>query len=157
MRRTDIVRRIISLHPISHTSIIPSMSGKIDISKLNVPPHKHEFETARFFADRGYDIEFIQPSNIPEVHRPDILMMGIECEIKCPTGKGRNVISRNIKNAAKQSHHIILDLRKMEIPEKSSISEIEKRFKEHKSIKLRQSYRTDTYCDSVKKCGKERI
>ena len=76
------------------------MSGKIDISKLKVPPEKHELDTARFFADRGHDIEFIPPSNIPGLHRPDILMMGIEWEIKCPKGKGKNTISRNLKIAA---------------------------------------------------------
>jgi len=29
--------------------------GKIDISELNVPPEKHEYETAKYFADRGYN------------------------------------------------------------------------------------------------------
>ena len=100
---------------------IRPMSGKIDISKLNKPPEKHEFETARFFAELGYDVEFIPTSNIPEMHRPDVLMMGVEWEIKCPTGKGRGTISRNIKNAAKQSHNIILDLRWIAVPENISI------------------------------------
>ena len=115
-------------------SIISIMSGKIDISKLIVPPEKHELDTARFFAERGYDIEFIPPSNIPGIHRPDILMMGIEWEIKCPKGKGRNTISRNLKIAAKQSHYIIIDLRRIELPEVNCINEIEKRFAEHQSI-----------------------
>ena len=26
-------------------------TGKIDISQLNTPPEKHEFDTAKFFAD----------------------------------------------------------------------------------------------------------
>lgn len=111
------------------------MSGKIDISKLKVPPEKHEFETAKFFSDRGYVVEFIPPSNIPGIHRPDIIMMGIEWEIKCPVGKGRNVISRNIKKAAKQSHHIIFDLRRLEISQDATITELERRFREHQSIK----------------------
>ena len=51
------------------------------------PPEKHELKAARFFAELGYDIEFIPPSNIPDVHRPDILMQGKEWEIKSPQGK----------------------------------------------------------------------
>lgn len=111
------------------------MSGKIDISKLKTPPEKHELETARYFAERGYDIEFIPPSNIPEMHRPDILMDGIEWEIKCPIGKGKNTIIRNMKQAAKQSQNIIIDLRRSALPEKNSISQIENRFKEKANLK----------------------
>ena len=32
--------------------------GKIDISALNVPPEKHEYGTAKYFADRGFDVVF---------------------------------------------------------------------------------------------------
>ena len=31
---------------------------KIDISELNVPPEKHEYETARYFVNRGLDVIF---------------------------------------------------------------------------------------------------
>ena len=111
------------------------MRGSIDISQLRVPPEKHELETARFFAERGYDIVFISPSNVPEVHRPDILMAGVEWEIKSPIGKGRNTIIRNIKQATKQSQNIIIDLRRTAIPENTCIAQIEKRFRERTSIK----------------------
>jgi len=57
------------------------MTGKIDISALNTPPEQAEFETAKFFAKMGKDIAFIRPSSIPNHHRPDILMDGIEWEI----------------------------------------------------------------------------
>lgn len=102
------------------------MKGKIDISQLIVPPEKHELKAARFFAELGYDIEFLPPSNIPGVHRPDILMQGIEWEIKSPQGKGKNTIQKNFKLALKQSHYIIFDLRRVNLPEDKCISEIEK-------------------------------
>lgn len=104
-------------------------SGKIDISKLINPPEKHELGAARFLASLGYDIEFIPPSNIPGVHRPDIIMQGIEWEIKCPKGKGKNTIQKNFKVAVKQSHFIIFDLRRVNIAEEKCISEIEKQMK----------------------------
>ena len=38
--------------------------GNIDVSNLDYPPEKHEFETAKFFADMGKDIVFLKPSKI---------------------------------------------------------------------------------------------
>ena len=38
--------------------------GNIDISRLNNPPNKDEFATAKYFAEQGIDIVFIRPSNI---------------------------------------------------------------------------------------------
>ena len=45
-------------------NIRKEITGKIDISVLNVPPEKHEFDTAKFFAKMGYDVEFIKPRHI---------------------------------------------------------------------------------------------
>ena len=70
------------------------MAGKIDISELITPPEKKELETAKFFADLGKDVKFIRPSSIPNQHSPDILMDGLEWEMKVPTGKGKH----NIEN-----------------------------------------------------------
>ena len=47
--------------------------GKIDISNLDYPPEKHEFETAKYFANMGKDIVFLKPSIIKGEHTPDIL------------------------------------------------------------------------------------
>lgn len=102
------------------------MKGIIDISQLKTPPEKHELKAASFLAEFGFDIKFIPPSNIPGVHRPDILMQGIEWEIKCPQGKGKNTIQKNFKLAIKQSHYIIFDLRRVNLSESKCISEINK-------------------------------
>ncbi len=63
--------------------------GTIDISQLNSPPEKTEFETAKYFANLGKNIVFIHPSAIPEQHTPDIIMDGVEWEIKCPIGESK--------------------------------------------------------------------
>ena len=68
------------------------MPGKIDISALNVPPEKHELETAKYFAGIGKDIVFLKPSSIPNIHTPDILMDGVEWEMKCPSGSSKGTI-----------------------------------------------------------------
>ena len=104
------------------------MKGKIDISKLKVPPEKHELETARFFSERGYDIEFIPPSNSPNIHTPDIKMEGVEWEMKSPQGKGRRTIEKAIRQAVKQSHYIIVDLKRVKIPESKVLSQLEKEY-----------------------------
>ena len=111
------------------------MSGKIDISALNTPPGKAEFETAKFFAAQGKDIVFIRPSSIPNHHSPDIIMDGIEWEIKCPEGSSKRTIENNIRAAEKQSRYIIIDLRRIKIAEKTCISQIEMNFRTKPKIK----------------------
>lgn len=109
--------------------------GKIDISQLNTPPEKHEFETAKFFADMGKDIVFLKPSDIPNVHTPDIRMDGVEWEIKCPEGSGKRTIEKNIVKAELQSNNIILDLRWIKIPEKECLSQIKRNFESRSRIR----------------------
>lgn len=111
------------------------MAGKIDISALNTPPEQPEFETAKFFAQMGKDISFIRPSSIPNQHRPDILMDGVEWEIKCPEGSSKRTIENNIRKAETQSHYIIIDLRRIKLPEKICISQIKANFETKPGIK----------------------
>ena len=104
------------------------MAGKIDISQLKVPPEKHELETARYFAKQGHDIEFIPPSNSPNIHTPDIKMDGVEWEMKSPVGKSRRTIEQIFRKAVKQSKYLIFDLRRINISESECIKELEHRF-----------------------------
>ena len=102
--------------------------GNIDISQLDAPPEKHEFDTAKFFANRGKDIVFLKPSRIPNVHTPDILMDGVEWEMKAPVGSSKRTIEVNFRKAVKQSKYIIFDLRAINVPEKQCIAQLEKEF-----------------------------
>lgn len=92
-------------------------TGIIDISQLNTPPEKHELDTAKFFSALGKDVVFLKPSSIPNTHTPDILMDGVEWEMKCPQGNGKRTIEENFRKAVKQSKYIIFDLRLIKIPE----------------------------------------
>ena len=111
------------------------MSGIIDISKLNTPPEKHELATAKYFAHLGYEITFLRPSNIKQVHTPDISMDGHEWELKCPQGKGKHTIEHNIRNALSQSRYIIIDLRRIGIPMEKCLSQLQKEYDIRKDIK----------------------
>ncbi len=111
------------------------MNGRIFISKLKVPPEKHELETARFFAALGYDIEFIPPNNTPKMHTPDINMDGVSWEIKSPTGKSKRTIENNLRQAMLQSENIIFDLRRISMSDKACTAELERKFNQKKDIK----------------------
>lgn len=110
--------------------------GIVDISNLLTPPEKHELMAAKYFADLGKDVTFIRPSNVPDAHRPDILMDGIEWEIKSPEGKSKRVIEKNYHKAALQSKNIIFDLRRINVPEKLCLTQLEREFVDKHSKRL---------------------
>ncbi len=90
-----------------------SKIGKVDVSALNVPPEKHEYETAKYFANRGYDVTFVKPSDVKGFRSPDFAMCGRRWETKSPNGESRRTFEDNFRKAIKQSEHIILDLRRI--------------------------------------------
>ena len=104
------------------------MAGIIDISGLNTVPEEHEFDVAKYFASMGKDITFLKPSRIPNTHTPDIQMDGLEWEIKSPVGNSKRTIETNFRQAVKQSHYIIFDLRRIKVPERQCLSQLEKEF-----------------------------
>ena len=111
------------------------MAGSIDVSLLNTPPDKSEFAVAKYFADLGKDIVFIPPSAIPGQHRPDVFMDGVEWEIKCPEGSSKRTIENAIRTAVRQSKSIIIDLRRIQLSDSSSVSNLGKEFNGRKYIK----------------------
>jgi hypothetical protein len=96
------------------------------------PPQPHEVTIAWILA-RHYDctVEFLIPIDDYKRKTPDIVMQGLEWEIKSPTGKAKNTIERQLKRAAKQSGYLVFDGRRTPIGdsdiEKSIRFEITKR------------------------------
>ena len=113
----------------------PHKTGTIDISQLNTPPEKAEFNTAKYFAELGKNVVFIRPSNIKENFRPDFTMDGNEWEVKNPTGKGKSTIDRNLRHAVEQSDHIIFDLRHYKGNENSCITKLQNEFRLRNNIR----------------------
>lgn len=109
--------------------------GRIDVSLLKNPPEKAEFETALYFAEFGKDIVFICPSAIPNQHSPDIIMDGVEWEIKCPIGNSSRTIENNMRKALLQSHNVIFDLRHINLPEKQCVIQLEQQFRIRTQLK----------------------
>lgn len=102
--------------------------GTIDISQLHIPPERHEFETAKYFATLGKDIVFIRPSIMKGAHTPDIRMDGVEWEIKCPLGSSKRTIENNFRNAVMQSKYLIFDLRRIKVPQEQCLSQLEREY-----------------------------
>ena len=69
------------------------------------------------------------------MHTPDIIMDGIEWEMKCPTGNSKRTIETNLRNAAKQSQFIIFDLRRVQLPEKQCLAQLERLFRSRSDIR----------------------
>lgn len=93
--------------------------------------YRGEVEMRTIYALSSYattDIKVLAVQNIKGIKTPDIVMNGLQWEIKNPKGKGKYVISRNIYNASKQSANIILDLRRMPGSYRHYMSQVEREF-----------------------------
>ena len=69
-------------------------------------PWPHELRIANILAMAGHNIEFLSESNTSTA---DILLDGIEYEMKSPFTNKPDKLERNIKRGLKQSKNIIFD------------------------------------------------
>jgi hypothetical protein len=100
------------------------------------PPEPHEVAIAWILARRyRCTIEFLIPVDDYRRKTPDIVMHGIEWEIKSPTGKAKNTIERQLKRASKQSGYMVFDGRRTPIPDVDIKDGILSELKKRTSIK----------------------
>ncbi len=83
--------------------------GKV-IVPANVNPWPHEQRVAKILALAGHAVEFIPESTAKTA---DILLDGIEFEIKSPKSGNANSLEHILKKAVKQSCNIIIDTSRM--------------------------------------------
>ena len=70
-------------------------------------PWPHELRAAKVLASAGYKVEFIMPrQNLPTA---DILLDGIEYEMKSPLSGNTNSLEHLLKKGLLQSHNLIID------------------------------------------------
>ena len=96
------------------------------------PPELHEENTAKVLARHfKCTVEFLVPIDDFKRKTADIVMMGVEWEIKCPTGSSKITIQRQFQRASQQAKHIVIDLRRTKLDyitvEKSVRFEMSKR------------------------------
>ena len=95
----------------------------------------HEMATVVFLTEMGYDIELIPKSNIKGIHTPDIRMSGREWEMKSPKGEGKWLIKNTFQAASHQSENIIIDLRRIKIPQDRCLRELDRQFQHSKRVR----------------------
>ena len=76
-------------------------------------------------------VEFIVPIDDYKRKSADLVMLGVEWEIKSPTGKSRYTIQEQFRRASKQAYNIVIDSRRTKLKyqdiEKSVFFELKKR------------------------------
>ena len=115
--------------------MIKNKIGKIDISELNVPPEKHEYETARYFAKRGFDVRFIGPHYNLGVKNADFVMDNKIWEVKSPIGSSERTYEDNLRKAIKQSENVIFDLRRLKYVDEIKCLRVLDRYKRLTGLK----------------------
>ncbi|MCL1983155.1 MAG: hypothetical protein FWG53_08755 [Clostridiales bacterium] len=96
------------------------------------PPEPHEVDTAMVLARHFQSIvEFLIPLDDYKRKSADIAMLGVEWEIKCPSGTSKSTIGAQFRRASKQAKNIVIDTRrtklKFEDIEKKVLIEMKKR------------------------------
>ncbi len=83
---------------------------KVEKGEIIIPagvrPWPHELRVAEILALEGHKVRFL-PTSI--IKTPDIVLDGIEFEIKSPITSNPKKIVRNIKRALQQSNNVIID------------------------------------------------
>lgn len=86
------------------------MSNKTQRGKVIIHagrrPWLHELRIADILALAGHSVEFLEETNIKTA---DILLDGVEFEIKSPITNKPDKLERNIKRALKQAKNVIID------------------------------------------------
>ena len=112
---------------ISKYSYIICVMGKTSRKKVNLsqviisaghpnPPEPHEVEAAYILAHHYQEtVEFLIPVDDYKRKSADIVMLGVEWEIKCPHGASKSTIGNQFRFASKQSKNIVLDTRRTKL------------------------------------------
>lgn len=109
--------------------------GKIIIAPdLNVWPH--EYETAKALAMAGMTVEFIRRSEEYRTTSADVIIDGVEWEIKAPKSDKLKMVQKNLRLALHQSENVIFDSRRIKgIPDHAIERELRKWGGEMRSLK----------------------
>ena len=85
-------------------------------------PKDHEMSAATILAYHfKTDVVFLRPER---KKTPDIDVNGTKWEIKSPQGDGKKTIDNNLRTARKQSHNIVVDLRRAKMHQLKAVSRI---------------------------------
>ena len=113
--------------------------GRMKNGKIIIPsgrlPWAHELRVAEALSSAGYVVEFLPERSVKTA---DILLNGVEFEIKSPVTSKMNTFEHNLKRALKQSPNIIIDVSRMDgrrMPESKLKSFLVVTCRRHRQIK----------------------
>ena len=80
------------------------------------PPEQHEVDAATVLACHYQStVEFLIPVDDYKRKTADIMLLGVEWELKCPIGDSKATIENVFRRASKQAHNIIVDTRRTKL------------------------------------------
>lgn len=74
----------------------------------------HEERTAAALAQSGRTVEFIPRREGNRLKSPDIVMSGVEWEMKAPKASGQKALDRVLRRAVRQSCNVVIDAVRIE-------------------------------------------
>ncbi|MCL2766054.1 MAG: hypothetical protein FWD21_00035 [Peptococcaceae bacterium] len=100
------------------------------------PPLPHEVDTALALA-RHYQttVEFLIPIDDYMRKTPDVALLGVEWELKCPTGASKSTIENQFRRGSRQSRNIIIDTRRTKLDYQTIENRVLFELKKHPSVK----------------------
>lgn len=99
----------------------------------------HEEEIVQILATLGYTIELIPPDRPGGRKTADAIIGNLEWEFKTPRGSSTRTIERILKKAHRQSNNIIIDIRRINLPEELALRKIHyeaRKYSKHQRIKV---------------------
>jgi hypothetical protein len=108
--------------------------GRIVIPGVLVP-EAHELMTAQILASQGWKVQFIVPDRLNGRRTPDVLINGVQWEMKCPTGASKSTVQAQLKRALRQSPNIIFDSIRTKLSDDYIQAELRRNLRLSRSIK----------------------
>jgi hypothetical protein len=94
-------------------------------------PKEHELSAAYIISNYFHStVCFVRPST---QRTPDFIINDMAWELKSPLGNGKNTIKNCLHSARKQSVNVIIDLRRIKMPERKALANIRYFFSSHRS------------------------
>jgi hypothetical protein len=100
------------------------------------PPEQHEEDAAKILACHyKTTVEFIVPIDDYKRKSADVMMLGVEWEIKSPIGTSKSTIYKQFRRASKQAKNIVIDTRYTELSYERIVTSVKLEMSKRHTIK----------------------
>jgi hypothetical protein len=100
------------------------------------PPEPHEISTAWILARHYHaSVQFLIPVDDYKRKSADIVMLGVEWEMKSPVGASKSTIENQFRRASKQARNIIIDTRRTSLDDGEIEKAVIRETKRHSTVR----------------------